>query len=154
MFRPHVQQGRWTGFLLLAMALLSGGRMAMAQTLPRFDFTRANNAAEWVAAHDVAGIQGSREGMVIAINGDDPYIHGPARDYPAGQPLWLRLRLKSEQGGAGQVFYFERGATEENSVKFSARAGVWEEVRLPLPPLGPRFHLRLDPPGTGGKCLV
>src|SRR5579871_6442937 len=136
----------WRGIVLgiLALWLMTGGIRSMAQTLPRFDFTQEKTVAEWIAAHDVAGIHSSPEGMVIEINGEDPYLHGPARDYPAGEPLWLRIRLKSEQGGTAQVFYFDRGAREENSVKFAVRSGVWEEARLPLPPLGPRYRFRLD----------
>jgi hypothetical protein len=109
---------------------------------------------DWQPAHDVEPLTQTRDGMLISIKGDDPYIIGPARDYPAGQPLWLRIRLKSEQGGSGQIFYFKNAPTEPDSVHFPVRAGRWEEVRVPLPPLGPGTHLRLDPPGTAGVCLV
>ncbi|HZO90957.1 MAG TPA: hypothetical protein VFB38_21710 [Chthonomonadaceae bacterium] len=128
----------------------------MAQALPGFDFTQAQDVQGWEPAHDVARLQGTPEGLLIEISGNDPYIVGPARDYPAGQPLWLSLRLKSEQAGGGQVFYFprDRGPSEENSVRFPVKANEWVDVRVPMPPLGPGYRLRLDPPGTGGKVLV
>jgi hypothetical protein len=153
--RPYKQRlvGR---FILgcLACWLACVGCVAGAQSVARFDFTAPQTLQEWQPAHDVAPLQHTHDGLRIVITGDDPYIIGPARDYPAGQALWLRIRLKSEQGGGGQIFYFERNATEQASVRFPVRAGRWEEVQVPLPPLGPGMHLRLDPPGTGGVCLV
>jgi hypothetical protein len=92
--------------------------------------------------------------MLIEISGSDPYITGPPRDYPAGQTLWMRVRLKSEQGGGGQIFYFNQGATEPNSVRFSVKAGEWQEIRVPMPALGPGYRLRFDPPGIKGACIL
>jgi len=128
----------------------------MAQSLPKFDFTQAKEVEGWQPTHDVARIQHTPEGMVIEIGGDDPYIHGPARDYPPGRTLWMRVRLKSDQAGTAQVFYFtaQKGTNEPDSVKFSVRAGVWEEARVPMPALGPGTRLRFDPPGTKGRCVV
>jgi hypothetical protein len=131
--------------------------MTMAQTLPSFDFTQAAAVKEWLPTHDVARITATPEGMLIEINGGDPYLHGPARDYPPGTPLWLRIRLKSDQAGTGQIFFFTaaKGANEPDSVHFPVpKAGVWVEARVPMPALGPGTMLRLDPPGVGGKCLV
>lgn len=138
------------GLLLLFVVVAS------AQPLPAFDFTQPNVVQEWKPLHDVMSITHTPDGMRIQIGGSDPYIHGPARNYPAGQPLWMRLRLKSDTGGAGQVFYFAegRGAQEEDSVRFTVSAGEWEEVRVPLPPLGPNMRLRFDPPGAKGVCVV
>jgi len=138
------------GLLLLSVAV------TYAQPLPSFDFTRPETVAEWKPLHDVAAITHTPEGMRIEISGSDPYIHGPARNYPAQQPLWMRIYLKSDTGGAGQVFYFAegKGAREEDSVGFAVPVGEWVEVRLPLPPLGPNMHLRFDPPGTKGACVV
>jgi hypothetical protein len=70
--------------------------------------------------------------------------------------LWLKLRLKSDEGGICQVFYFMegQGATEADSIRFAVPAGEWFEARARLPALGPRYRLRIDPPGTGGVCLI
>jgi hypothetical protein len=128
----------------------------MAQTLPAFDFTKAQDVKEWQPTHDVSRLDGTPEGMRIAISGSDPYLRGPARDYPAGTPLWLRIRLKSDRSGMGQVFYFtaQKGANEADSVRFAVPGGRWVDARVPMPPLGPGTFLRLDPPGDGGSVLV
>ena len=129
---------------------------AEAQTLPHFDFTMGKNAQAWQAQHDIAQMQAAPDGLHIVINGGDPYLVGPARDYPLNTTLWLRVRLKSEQAGMAQVFYFAEGSgpTEPNSVRFPVRAGKWDEARVPLPPLGKNFRLRFDPPGSGGTCVL
>jgi hypothetical protein len=110
--------------------------------------------AEWQAAHDVGPMQASPEGMVINIQGDDPYVIGPGRDYPAGQALWLHIRFYSVQAGLAQVFYFDRAPSEEQSVFIPATANAWQDATVPLPPLGPQYHLRFDPPGTGGHAVL
>ncbi|HRZ91269.1 MAG TPA: hypothetical protein P5022_00030 [Candidatus Paceibacterota bacterium] len=119
-----------------------------------FDFTRAAACSEWEAAHHVAALRSTAEGLEISINGNDPYIHGPVRDYPAGVPLRLAMRIKSDTGGSGQIFYFRDAAREEDSARFSVKVGEWIDVRAMLPPLGPGYRLRIDPPGESGTALI
>ncbi|MBM3883739.1 MAG: hypothetical protein FJ387_29205 [Verrucomicrobia bacterium] len=139
----------------LTWTLALGWLATLAQAaLPSFDFTRAADRQGWTATHDVGPLSGTAEGMTVTITGPDPYITGPARDYPAGTPLWLRLRLRSEAGGMCQVFYFRGGATEENSVRFYVPRGEWHEAKVRMPALGPSYRLRVDPPGTAGACLL
>ncbi len=71
-------------------------------------------------------------------------------------PLLLKIRLKSSEGGSFQVFYFGSGqnSSEKHSVRFAVRRGDWQEQSVALPPLSPRFRLRLDPPGERGVCLI
>lgn len=125
-----------------------------AAELPGFDLTRAGTVAEWHATHHVGPLEADAEGLKIRIVGHDPYINGPARDYPADTPLWLNLTIKSEVGGAGQVFYFRQTPTEENSARFPVKAGDWQAVKVRLPALGSAFHLRIDPPGQSGACWI
>ncbi|MDH7568599.1 MAG: hypothetical protein QHJ73_03320, partial [Armatimonadota bacterium] len=145
---------RTPGLAVVGLLWLVAAEALPAPSLPAFDFTQPGALEGWHATHDVAPLQAVPEGMAVEITGSDPYLTGPPRDYPPGQLLWLRLRLKSDMGGGGQVFYFTRGASEENSVRFPVRAGVWEEVRVPLPALGPGYRLRIDPPGTRGTCVI
>jgi len=159
MNRRNQKHREWRLGLWLAAAviLLSSGGWANGQGLPSFDFTKPRDAQGWQPAHDVTRVQTTPEGLLIEIGGEDPYLHGPPRDYPAGQPLWLRIRVKSEQAGLGQVFYFtaQKSANETDSIRFLVRGGPWEDVRLPLPPLGKADCLRLDPPGgTGNRVVV
>lgn len=139
-------------FILLLMFAFQS--LAMAQKTPIYDFSDKQVLSQWGEAHDIAGIRQVPEGMEIGISGEDPYLFGPAADYPAEELLWLKIRLKSEQGGNGQIFWFEKNPSESASIHFFCRAEVWEEIRVPLPALGRGFRLRLDPPGTSGKCFV
>jgi hypothetical protein len=143
---------RLSGVMLMVTSMTG----ACAQNLPRFDFSQEAAVREWQPTHDVASLRHTPEGMVIAINGGDPYIHGPARDFPAGQMLWMRVRLKSDQAGAAQIFYFNarKGTNEPDSVRFNVPAGVWHEAKVPVPAFGTGQMLRFDPPGTKGVCII
>ena len=79
---------------------------------------------------------------------------GPARDYPAGKLLWLHVRLKSDQPGTAQMFYYQSGPTEANSVRFYVPGGGWQEAMVPMPALGAGWKLRFDPPGASGTCTL
>jgi hypothetical protein len=145
----------WARALLALLAFAPGlSPAASAPDLPWFDFAREGTAQGWSATHDVPACERTADGLRIAIDGPDPYVHGPARDFPAGTPLWLKLRLRSEAGGGGQVFFFRDRPSEADSVRFDVPAGLWSEVTLRLPPLGPDYRLRLDPPGDRGECVV
>ncbi|RME93184.1 MAG: hypothetical protein D6766_08645 [Verrucomicrobia bacterium] len=127
---------------------------AVQEALVEFDFTDPAIVRQWRPLHDVGPLAGDAEGLRIEIRGPDPYIGGPPRDYPPDQPLWLTITLWSEQGGGGQIFYHRGAPNERDSVRFGVKAGEWQTVRLQLPPLGPRYRLRFDPPGQGGLCRV
>ncbi|HEY6228291.1 MAG TPA: hypothetical protein VI282_14310, partial [Verrucomicrobiae bacterium] len=118
------------------------------------DFTDPAFVNDWTAVHDLAPLKATSEGLVATITGSDPYLHGPARDYPSGQPLWMNIRLKSDCGGNAQLFYFQNGPSEAKSVHFFVPSGDWNNLRVPLPSLGPKTKLRFDPPGTSGECVI
>ena len=128
--------------------------LIQAQHLPQFDFTLPSAAREWIAAHDITGIEGNADGMVISLGGNDPYCYSPPRDYPANVPLWLTIRLRSDTAGSAQIFFFNDTPREENSVGFEVPANGWVEKRVPLPPLGAATRLRFDPPGSAGKVTL
>lgn len=139
--------------LLFLIQLIPAACPAQTQ-LPGFDFTLAADRAGWIAAHDIANLTGGSEGLSFRISGSDPYLTGPARDYPTNQALWARLRLRSEAGGSCQLFYYASVPMEANSVRFSVPAGRWVEGRVPLPPLGKAYRIRIDPPGTSGSATL
>jgi hypothetical protein len=144
------------------LATLSCAAAAQAQpttspaALPAFDFRRAAAVAEWGELHDVVRLEATAEGMAVHLAGDDPYFSGPPRDYPPGVPLRMTIRLRPSAGGSLQVFYSGQGqaTSEERSVRVPVRRGAWQERAVFLPPLGPGFRLRLDPPGSRGACLI
>lgn len=127
-----------------------------AAALPDFDFTDPAQSAQWGEPHHLTSRVTTVEGLVLTLNGPDPWLISPPRDYPVGQPLWLHLRLRSDQGGMTQVFYFPaNGApSEPSSVRFHVPARQWMEVKVRLPALGPAYRLRLDPPGAQGQCVL
>ena len=121
---------------------------------PDFDFSTIPDATSWSADHGIGGLALTTNGLLVQIAGSDPYMSGPARDFPAGSLLWLHLRMKSDQGGGAQVFYYTNYPTEPDSVKFFVPPGVWHEAVVPMPALGPGCRLRIDPPGDGGTCCL
>ncbi|HOW63645.1 MAG TPA: hypothetical protein P5186_00025 [Candidatus Paceibacterota bacterium] len=122
--------------------------------LPAFDFTINAVAAQWRPLHDLAPLEPTTNGLVLRITGSDPYMSGPSRNYPAGKPLWLHVRLRSDAGGTCQVFYYTDHPTEEKSVRFHVPPGEGFEAQVPMPALGLGYSLRLDPPGAAGTCVV
>ncbi len=118
-----------------------------------FDFRQPGSDQGWKATHDVE-LSGSNEGLRVAITGSDPYFTGPILKTPPVGRLIVRISLRSDTGGGGQLFYDVDGPREEHSVRFSVPAGVMTEVFLPLPEVGPEIRFRLDPPGTAGECMI
>jgi hypothetical protein len=146
-----IQNTRWW---VCAVCFCASLQTFAAPALPEFDFTKPEVAREWGGPHHISALKPGAEGLEITLAGDDPYFYGPARDYPAGQQLWMFIRLKSEQGGLAQLFYFNTSATEENSRRFNVPAKEWTDIRIALPALGPGHRLRLDPPGNAGQAVI
>lgn len=142
----------WSGPAMFAGAV--AGIPDRASDLPGFDFTKPSVAAEWLATHDVADVASSPQGLAISLAGVDPYVTGPARDFPGDTPLRMTLVVRPSADGVLQVFYFRDHAREEASVTVLVRGGVWNTVQALLPPLGAGTRLRLDPPGQAGTALI
>ncbi|MBN2506613.1 MAG: hypothetical protein JXQ71_07960 [Verrucomicrobia bacterium] len=143
--------------LAAAVAVLFGTWVpaeGAAPLLAEFDFTRPAVARQWRPERHIASLQCAPEGLAATLDGFDPYFSGPARDYPADTPLWVRLRVKSDAGGGAQLFFYADHPREERSVRFHVAPGAWREVRLRLPPLGRAHRFRLDPPGTNGVFVL
>ena len=141
---------RWTLFGLLVSGL---GLAAQEPGWPQFWLTNAPAASEWTAPHDAA-VSATGDGLQFQITGPDPFVHGPARDYPIHETGWLEVTLRSDQVGNGQVFWYRDGAREPDSIRFSVPTTDWTTIKVPIPALGPGFHLRFDPPGESGRCVV
>ena len=145
------------GYRMLLACLIAliyqGASQAQAPSWPAFTFTNDSSVAEWTAPHDSV-ISATSNGLLFTITGPDPFLHGPARDYPANQPGWLEVTLRSSEPGNGQVFWYRDGARESDSIRFAVGTTNWLTAKLPVPPLGPGYHLRFDPPGEQGTCVV
>ena len=141
---------RWTLFGLLVSGL---GLAAQEPGWPQFWLTNAPAASEWTAPHDAA-VSATGDGLQFQITGPDPFVHGPARDYPIHETGWLEVTLRSDQVGNGQIFWYRDGAREPDSIRFSVPTTDWTTIKVPIPALGPGFQLRFDPPGESGRCVV
>ena len=134
--------------------LLTLGFLAVQMgAAPQFDFTQSGGATGWLARHDVGPLK-LDHGLIIPITGNDPYIEGPVLKLVTRNPVQVRMRLKSEVGGNGQIYWMTSTPSENQSVWYSTVADEWTDVCIPLPPLDKGTRLRLDPPGTKGKCTV
>ena len=87
----------------VALGLMLLGR-AIAQPLPAFDFTNPADSAGWAPTHDISSLTTTSTGLLVQISGGDPFTEGPPRDYPAGVPLWLRLKLLSDAAARPRCF--------------------------------------------------
>ena len=162
---PSLKRRRLLPSLLTALVLCAGIAASAvaahasgesAGALAAFDFTQADEVARWRPVHHVGPLSATPDGMVIPVTGDDPHLIGPPVDLPEGADLWLLIRLRSEAGGPGEIFYCPRGQgpSGERKVPFAVPAGRWVERRVPLPALGPATRFRLDPPGGSGQAVV
>lgn len=137
--------------LLIALVFLPG---LLAAALPAYEFQAEKKSFGWRAANHIAGAGFTADGLQFSITGNDPFLISPPANYPTDTKLCLHLRLYSDTGGRGQVFYYQQNFQETDSVWFHAERGAWTEVRLPLPPLGTATRFRLDPPGGAGRCII
>lgn len=121
-----------------------------------FNFSDAKAAAQWTPLHDLAPLEHVAQGLRLHIIGQDPYMAGPVFNSPEGQRLVVRLKLYSETGGMGQLFFFREGGfpTEAQSVHFDVPKGQWVDRMIRLPALGGHYRFRLDPPGRRGDCFI
>ena len=88
----------------LLAADFAGAQSGTDVVVQAFDFTSAADAADWAPTHDLAPFSLTSTGLLASITGADPYMTGPARDYPVSTQLWLRLKLLSDAGGSCQMF--------------------------------------------------
>jgi len=139
---------------ILSTLLVSHLLVRAGVSLPVYDLTRPEEAKRWGGPHHISELTPVAEGLRMVIAGEDPYLHGPAANFPTGQLLWVKVRMKSSVGGMAQLFFYDRQPSEENSRRFLVPKDEWAEVRLPLPALGPNYRFRLDPPGTSGEAIL
>lgn len=119
----------------------------------RWDFAagaegwRAVNQCE-LAAHD--GL------LTVRSSGNDPYLAAPAA--AAGSEFIVRLRIKSQTDGAGQIFWSSTkhpGSDAERVVSFRmTHDGQWHEYDVRMAIDGDLTGLRLDPGTAEGQVQI
>lgn len=118
------------------------------------NFKNPDIIKEWHPLNHISSFKVGNGGLEVVVDGEDPYFVGPPMNFPSDKPLWLILKVKSEKGGMGQIFYFKKNATEEDSVRFDIRPVIWQEIEVPLPKLGTNYRFRIDPPGNSGVFVI
>jgi hypothetical protein len=139
-------------FLLLIGGFWFGTARAQ-EPVVLFDFTQGLQG--WVAAHAVANMRVTAEGVEFDCLDEDPYIHsGPVANLPRGHRVLLTLRMKSDADPVGEVF-FGRGFTAQDSVRFTVNDdGQWHEYELLLPAQEAGARLRIDPAAGAGHVTI
>ncbi|MGB9601297.1 MAG: hypothetical protein ACPMAG_00740 [Limisphaerales bacterium] len=144
----------WGIFVGFGMILLGVSLNGADKALLEIDFKNPEVIKQWHPLHHISSFESTPDGLKVGVAGEDPYFASPAYNLPQDKRLWLAARLKSEKGGMGQIFYFRNNASEENSVRFYIKPGVWQEIEVPLPKLGAGYRFRIDPPGDSGIFII
>lgn len=139
---------------LIPLLLLAWAAPWLDAITPDFDFTRAKDAMGWSPTHDVGLVAPDKRGLGISLAGPDPFLTSPRIDPPGAGDIWVELRIHSECGGNGQLFWFEDAASEAGSVHFACRSNAWTDVCVAIPNPGRSVRLRLDPPGSRGEARL
>lgn len=140
--------------LQLPLLLLAWAATRLSAVPPDFDFTQAPDAMGWSPTHDVGWGAPDERGLGVALAGPDPYLTSPLLEMPRSGNVLVELRIRSESGGHGQLFWFEEAADEARSVHFPCRSNAWTDVCVAIPNPGRSARIRLDPPGARGEAQL
>ena len=93
--------------MLAVLAVLSTAIVSAQSDIMLFDF-RDGKTNGWIGNHDVAKIEGTKEGLHAVSNGkEDPWIEGPAMpQLPEGDynKIWIEILYKGTAPGI-QLFW-------------------------------------------------
>lgn len=139
--------------LVLVLGGLWLSTAAAQEPVTLFDFTQGTHG--WVAAHAVANLHATAEGLEFDCTGEDPYLHsGPVANLPLGSRVLLTIRMRSDADAVGEVFY-GRGFTAQNSARFTVQDdGQWHEYEVLLPAQEAGSRLRIDPASGEGRVAI
>ncbi len=116
-----------------------------AQSIHQFDLTSKSVLAPGAPLHDISNITVNRSGLLVEVDGADPYFFLKVHDFPVGMPLWVKMSVISPKAGTGRFYFYHHEASERHDLHFDVRPGK-QRIYLPLPAVGARTAFRLDPP--------
>jgi len=138
---------------IAGMLLGTNSGMAVAQSLPSWDFAASGKALGWTANSDARGFRSGKDGITAGPCGRDPIISiGGLRLIPTPWQI-LQIDITTDRDGIWQVFWAHddsgpyQGFSQQKSADFAVRAGNkrtyfvlpgWAEGR-------PVTKLRIDP---------
>lgn len=125
----------------------------VGEQLVRWDFAAGTDGWRAVNHCELAARDGA---LTIRCTGHDPYLAAPA--VLAGNEFIVRLRIKAQTDGGGQIFWSStrHGGTDAERVE-SFRLlhdGQWHEYDVRLAIDGDLTALRLDPGSAAGEVQV
>ncbi|MCX7046385.1 MAG: hypothetical protein NTX50_12980 [Candidatus Sumerlaeota bacterium] len=145
-------------FLILIMSIFSSafcGASAKAAVVAEWDFTKGTQ--KWQPNERVANLRSTGEGLEFETTAEDPWITGPAANFPADRRLRLTIRMKSNaEDGAGE-FFFGPKIDPALSKRFNIHNdGAWHEYQVLIREgiLKPGGTIRLDPCSGKGKIAI
>jgi hypothetical protein len=138
-----------------AVVLLMGTTViAAGGVVAEWDFSKGTQG--WSGNNKVEPVGSTAEGLVVRSTGEDPWIEGPAIDFPSPDGMArVTIRMKSTSDRGGELFY-GRQFSGDRSVRFTVNNdGNWHEYVLMIPqPLGVKSRFRLDPCSFAGELTV
>ncbi len=139
--------------IMLLALMASFSTPAGAKLAVTWDFTKGMHG--WQGNKHVTDLAVTAEGLAFESTGNDPWIEGPAVDLPSAGMTRVKVRMKSDAGPGGELFYgrvFQAG----RSVRFTVKSdGQWHDYALVIPDaLGPGARFRLDPAAGAGHIVV
>ncbi|MBC8374098.1 MAG: hypothetical protein H8E53_10920, partial [Planctomycetes bacterium] len=143
-------------FLVLGAALGTGAEkpdIIVGAVLQQWKFD--SGLTGWEAVHHCK-ISAAGGAMKIVSSGNDPYLS--VRLEAPGPALVIKLRARSNAGGAGQFFWStgrQGGFAEARSKRFEMiHDGKWHEYTLHIRVDGTMKSLRFDPAGAAGTIEI
>jgi len=109
----------------------------------------------WVGNAQVAPVQSTSEGLMVNCLGPDPWIEGPAVDFPAHHLVQLQLRLRSNADKTAQIFYGPTFVAERVHTFMLNNDNQWHDYSVLIPETpGTRTRFRMDPCANEGQIVV
>ena len=81
--------------------------------IERWDFTAAQDPLGWTELHSVAPLSVTRGVLQMRIAGSDPYIGSPGIEIAASDFQYIRVTMKSQVRGNGQIFWAAGSSRQE-----------------------------------------
>ncbi len=92
--------------VLLTVALaLCGAVQAQPKVLREWRFDRPGDLEGWTAANHISGLRVADGSLQGTITDWDPFLRGPQFEIPATPWQRVEIRLKSDCGGGGEIFW-------------------------------------------------
>lgn len=126
---------------------------ADAEVVVKWDFTTGTHG--WSGNARVEPVRSTAEGLLVVATGEDPWIEGPAVDYPADKLIRIMVEMKSSADRAGEFFYGQTFKASDAARFTVNNDGSFHTYTVYANrPFGPRTRIRLDPCHNAGRVVI